>query len=604
MTDRPDTREEDLAQEAQRRPKGRSLAPLANLLPFLAPYRMQVVFAGLALLAAAGATLALPAAARRVIDYGFSKENADLIDTYFLGMLGLAVFLGLATATRFYFVTWLGERLVADIRSAVYGHILKLSPSFYEQTRTGEVLSRLTADVTLIQSVIGSSLSLAIRNALMAAGGIVLLVWTAPGLAGLALLIGPAIVVPLIVFGRRVRGLSRKAQDGIAGTAAYASETLNAIQTVQAFVHEDRARTLFGTAVEDAFAAARARVKARATMTAMVIVLVFGGIVGVLWSGARLVLAGEMSPGELSQFVLYAVLVAGSFGVLSEVWGDLQSAAGAAERLNELMTAEPAIKPPANPVSFPKPAKGTIAFEKVSFEYPMRPGVSALTSFDLDVRAGETVALVGPSGAGKTTVFQLLLRFYDPQSGAVKIDGVNLKDADPLDARRLIGLVAQESVIFSGTVAENIRYGRPEASDDEVRAAAEAAQASEFIDRLPDGYATMLGERGTTLSGGQRQRIAIARAILKDPPVLLLDEATSALDAESERLVQAALDRLMRNRTTLIIAHRLATVQRAGRIVVLDGGRVVAQGPHADLVAEGGLYAKLARLQFAAAAAS
>ncbi len=600
---RPDTTADDLAREAASRGRSRDFRALTRLIPFLAPYRGMVALALVALATAAGATLALPAAVRRLIDHGFSKDSAAYVDTYFVALLLIAILLAVATALRFYAVTWLGERLVADIRRAVYGHILTLSPSFFEATRTGEVLSRLTADVTLIQTVIGSSLSLALRNAVMAVGGFVLLWLTSPWLTFLALLIGPAIVVPLILFGRRVRTLSRDAQDRLADTSAYAGETLNAVQTVQAFVHEPHDRARYDRAVEGAFDRARARVTARAGMTAAVIVLVFGGIVGVLWAGARLVLNGEMTPGELSQFVLYAVLVAGAFGVLSEVWGDLQAAAGASERLGELLDAEPAIKAPAAPKPFPQPSTGAIAFEDVSFEYPARPGVSALDGFSLRVAPGETVALVGPSGAGKTTVFQLLLRFYDPSKGYVRIDGVDLREADPQAARRLIGLVPQDSVIFSGSVADNIRYGRPEASDAEVEAAAKAANAHGFVAALPQGYATLLGERGTTLSGGQRQRIAIARAILKDPPVLLLDEATSALDAESERAVQTAIESLTRSRTTLIIAHRLATVQRADRIVVIDRGRVVAQGRHGELVAQGGLYAKLAQLQFAAAAA-
>ncbi|MCC6917948.1 MAG: ATP-binding cassette domain-containing protein [Alphaproteobacteria bacterium] len=603
MSDRPSTFAQDVANEAAARPRSRQVGALRALLPFLKPYRLRVACAGLALLASTTATLVLPLAVRSMIDHGFSRDNAGFIDSYFGALLVVVAFLAAATALRFYFVTWLGERVVADIRAAVYSHILKLSPSFFETVRTGEVLSRLTADTTLIQTVVGSSLSVALRNILMIAGGVVMLVVTSAQLTGLALLLVPAIVIPLVVFGRRVRGLSRIAQDRLADATAYAGETLSAVHTVQSFVHEGRDRALFGRAVEDAFAAARARVQGRALMTVSVIFLVFAGIVGVLWVGARLVLADQMTAGELSQFVLYAVLAAGSFGALAEVWGDVQAAAGAAGRLQELLAARPEIVAPANPKPLPTPAPGAVSFEDVTFRYPSRPAVSALAGFSMQVKPGETVALVGPSGAGKTTVFQLLLRFYDPQAGRILIDGVNIAEAHPQEIRRRIGLVPQETVIFSGPLIENIRYGKPEASDAEVEAAARAAQAHDFIAALPNGYQTLLGERGTTLSGGQRQRIAIARAILKDPPILLLDEATSALDAESERAVQAALEGLMKNRTTLVIAHRLATVQRADRIIVLDAGQATASGRHRDLIAQGGLYAHLANLQFASVGA-
>ena len=603
MSGRPSTAEQDLERAASARPRSRDLSGLRALAPFLRPYRVRVIFAACALIAAAIATLVLPLAVRSMIDHGFSAESASLIDNYFYALLGVAALMAGASAIRFYYVTWIGERVVADIRRAVYGHVLTLSPRFFEVTRTGEVLSRLTADTTLIQTVVGSSLSMAMRNILTLIGGTILLLLTSLKLTGLALLLVPAILVPLIVFGRRVRGLSRAAQDRIADSSAYAGETLNAIHTVQAFAHESRDRALFGDAVESAFSSAKSRIRARATMTAMVIFLIFGGIVAVLWVGARLVLTGEMTPGELSQFVLYAVLTAASVGAVSEVWGDVQAAAGAAGRIKELLDARPDIAPPAEPVPLPLPAKGAVAFEDVTFRYPSRIDVSALDGFTVEIKPGETVALVGPSGAGKTTVFQLLLRFYDPQAGRVLIDGVDLAKADPVEVRRLIGLVPQETVIFSGTIADNIRYGRPDASDAEIEAAAQAAQAHGFIEKLPQGYATLLGERGTTLSGGQRQRIAIARAILKDPPILLLDEATSALDAESERAVQTALEALMKNRTTIIIAHRLATVQRADRIIVLEAGKAIAMGRHRDLVAEGGLYAHLANLQFASAAA-
>ena len=603
MSGRPSSAEQELERAASSRPRSRDLSGLRALGPFLRPYRARVVFALIALVGAAVATLVLPLAVRSMIDHGFSAESASLIDNYFFALLGVAALMAVASAVRFYYVTWIGERVVADIRRAVYGHVLSLSPRFFEVTRTGEILSRLTADTTLIQTVVGSSLSMAMRNILTLIGGTILLLLTSLKLTGLALLVVPAILVPLIVFGRRVRGLSRAAQDRIADSSAYAGETLNAIHTVQSFAHESRDRALFGDAVESAFSSAKSRIRARATMTAMVIFLIFGGIVAVLWVGARLVLTGEMTPGELSQFVLYAVLTAASVGAVSEVWGDVQAAAGAAGRIKELLDARPDIAPPAQPVALPSPAQGAVAFEDVTFSYPSRDDVSALDGFSLEIKPGETVALVGPSGAGKTTVFQLLLRFYDPQAGRVTIDGVDLAKADPVEIRRLIGLVPQETVIFSGTIAENIRYGRPEASDAEVEAAARAAQAHDFIEKLPQGYATLLGERGTTLSGGQRQRIAIARAILKNPPILLLDEATSALDAESERAVQTALEALMKNRTTIIIAHRLATVQRADRIVVLDAGKAIAMGRHRELVAQGGLYAHLANLQFASVAA-
>ncbi len=587
---------------AAARPGSRDLGALHALTPFLKPYRGRVALAFAALLAAAFAMLALPLAVRSMIDHGFSRDSAALIDSYFFALLCVAAVLAGASAARFYYVSWLGERTVADIRRAVYDHLMALSPAYFETSRTGEVLSRLTADATLIQTVVGSSLSMALRNMVMLVGGVVMLLFTSLQLSALALLLVPAIVVPLIVFGRKVRGLSRASQDRIADASAYAGETLNAVQISQAFVHEDEDRGRFGAMVEASLDAARARIGARAGMTAAVIFLMFAGIVGVLWVGARLVLADDMSGGELGQFVLYAVMVAASVGGVSEVWGDIQAAAGAAGRIKELLAERPAIAAPADPKPMPSPPRGALAFEAVSFRYPSRPDASALCNFSIEVKPGETVALVGPSGAGKTTVFQLLMRFYDPQSGRVTIDGVDIAEADPREARSRLGLVPQESVIFSGTVADNIRYGRPGASDDEIEAAARAAHAHDFITALPGGYQARLGERGVTLSGGQRQRISIARAVLKDPPILLLDEATSALDAESERAVQVALEALMQNRTTLIIAHRLSTVQRADRIIVLDGGQATAEGRHRDLVAQGGLYAHLANLQFASVA--
>jgi ATP-binding cassette subfamily B protein len=551
---------------------------------------------------AAFAMLILPTAVRSMIDHGFSKENANFIDSYFSALIALAALLATASAVRLYYVTWLGERVVSDLRRAVYGHVLSLSHAWFESMRTGEVLSRLTADTTLIQSVVGSSLSTAMRNAITLIGAFIMMLATSLKLSGLTLLIVPGILITIVIFGRKVRGLTRASQDRLADASAYAAETLAAVHTVQAFTHEDHDRAAFGTAVETSFGTAKRRIWARAGLTASVIFLVSAGIVGVLWVGARLVLAGTLSPGELSQFVLYAVLVAASTGTISEVWSDVQAAAGAMGRLSELLIARPDIPVPTHPAALPAPVTGAIAFNDVCFSYPSRPGVLALSGFSMDVKPGETVALVGPSGAGKTTVFQLLLRFYDPQSGRIAIDGVDLTAADPRAVRSVIGLVPQETVIFSGTVADNIRYSKPEATEAEVMEAARAAQAHDFITALPGGYASVLGERGTTLSGGQRQRIAIARAILKNPPILLLDEATSALDAESERAVQIALEGLMKNRTTLIIAHRLATVQRADRIVVLDGGKAVAMGRHRDLVAQGGLYAHLANLQFPGAA--
>jgi len=589
--------------EAQTRKRSRDVRVLARLLPFLRPYRRVMALAGVFLLVAAVASLAIPAAVRDMIDHGFSKENAGLIDRYFLGLMGVAAILGVATAARFYCVTWLGERVVADIRKAIYNHVLSLSPAFFEVTRTGEVLSRITTDTTLIQTAVGSSVSIALRNIVMLIGGMIMLVYTSAKLTGLVLVTVPLVVVPLIFLGRVVRNLSRASQDRVADTSAYAAETLNAVQTVQAFTHEAIDRSRFGAAIAATFATAVRRVKVRALMTALVIVLVFVSIVGVLWVGATAVLAGTMTGGQLSQFILYAVIVATGTGALSEVWGEVQQATGAAERLMELLSVEPQIKAPPNPIRLPVPARGAVKFDDVTFEYPLRPGVSALRNFSLEIKPGETVALVGPSGAGKTTVFQLLLRFFDPQTGRVLIDGVDLAKAQPEDVRARIALVPQDTVIFGDTAIENVRYGRPDASEDEIRAAAEAAQAAEFIDRLPQGYHTFLGERGVALSGGQRQRIAIARAILRDAPILLLDEATSALDAESERLVQRAIEGIIGKRTIIVIAHRLATVQRADRIVVLDQGGIVAQGTHKQLVEGGGLYARLARLQFSGLAA-
>ncbi|HEY1631535.1 MAG TPA: ABC transporter transmembrane domain-containing protein [Rhizomicrobium sp.] len=593
---------EEFANEVTRiagaRPKARSLRPLRRLLPFLHPYRWAIAIATVSLVLSSSASLFIPPAIRGMIDHGFDKTNAGLIGKYFLALMGVAAVLGISTATRFYFVTWLGERVIADIRKAVFDHVLGMTPAFFEVTRTGEVLSRLTADTTLVQTVIGSSASIAARNAVMLVGGLILLFITSAKLSALVLAAVVLVMLPLILFGRWVRTLSRKSQDRLADTSAHASETLNAVQTVQAFTHERVERDRYGAAVENSFDVAVLRTRARAVMTAVVIFGIFGCIVGVLWAGAQDVLSGAMTGGQLAQFIAYAVIVASGFGALTETWGDLQRAAGASERLSELLTIEPEIKAPEHPAALPAQPRGAVTFRDVTFRYPSRPDAAALNGFSLDVAPGEAVALVGPSGAGKSTVFQLLLRFFAPQSGSVLFDGVDIATLDPTELRKHIAIVAQDSVIFSGSIADNIRYGRPGASDADVRRAAEAAAAAEFIEPLPQGYDTLVGERGATLSGGQRQRIAIARAILRDAPLLLLDEATSALDAENERLVQTGLANLMAGRTTIVIAHRLATIQRLKRIVVMDQGRLIGEGSHAELVADGGLYARLADLQF------
>lgn len=581
---------------AEMRASSKQVGALRGLAPFLRPYRMMTALALAALLVTAGMSLLLPLAVRRVVD-GFNEDVA-ILDQYFGAALGIAALLAIGTGVRYYLVTKLGERVVADIRRAVFDRVMGLSPAFFEKLLTGEVLSRITTDTTLILSLIGSSVSVALRNVLMLVGGMALLFLTSAKLSGLVLLIVPAVVVPIIVLGRRLRGLSRETQDWIANSSGTASEALMSVQTVQAFTHEARTRAAFAEVTEKSYGAAQTRTRVRALMTVIVIFLTFTGIVGVMWIGARDVRAGVMTPGELVQFVIYAVIVAGAVGALSEIWGEVQRAAGATERLVELLGAEDPVMDPGTPVALPRPVRGEIAFEDVTFRYPARPEVSALNGVSLRVAPGETVALVGPSGAGKTTILQLLMRFYDPQMGAVRMDGVDLRQMTRGDFRRAIALVPQDPVIFAASARENIRFGRPEATDAEVEAAAKAAAAHDFLMALPQGYDTWLGERGVMLSGGQKQRIAIARAILRDARVLLLDEATSALDAESERAVQAAVEILSEGRTVLVVAHRLATVKRADRIVVFDKGQIVAEGTHEALVAEGGLYARLARLQF------
>ncbi|MEX5744832.1 ABC transporter transmembrane domain-containing protein [Massilia sp. X63] len=583
-----------------------SLAAFKGLLPFLLPYRRQFAFAGIALLFAAGATLAIPAAFKQMIDHGFGagagSQGIENVNATFLALFGVAAVLAVATAARFYMVSWLGERVTADIRAAVYRHVVHQSPEFFETTRTGEVLSRLTTDTTLIQTVVGTSISLALRNTLLFVGGLAMLFVTSPKLTAIILGLLVLVVLPIVLFGRRVRQLSRDSQDRIADASALAGEILNAMPTVQSFTHEQIEAGRFQRSVDGAFQTAIRRIRARATLTMLAIVLVFGAIVFVLWLGAHAVLEGSMTGGDLGQFILYASIVAGSIGALSEVMGEAQRAAGATERLLELLSARSDIQDPAHPQPLPpRTANGArVALDDVTFNYPSRPETAALSHLRLDIAAGETVALVGPSGAGKTTLFQLLLRFYDPQAGSIRLEGIDIRDLSLHTLRDAIGIVPQDTIIFSSSALENIRYGRPDASDEEVIAVAKMAAAHEFIERLPEGYGSFLGERGVRLSGGQRQRIAIARALLKNPPLLLLDEATSALDAESERLVQRALEAAMVGRTTIIIAHRLATVQRADRIVVLDDGRVVESGTHASLVAQGGVYAKLAALQFQA----
>jgi ATP-binding cassette subfamily B protein len=571
---------------------------LGLLWPYLKPYRGRVALALLSLLVAAGTVLAFGACLRALIDRGFAQGRPDILNYALASLLAVAVVLAIASGARFYLVSWLGERVVGDLRRDLFAHVVRLGPAWFEIKRSGDVMSRISADAQLIEQVIGSSASVALRNTLMCVGGIAMLIITNPKLALMALAVVPLTVAPIVLFGRKVRALSREAQARMADMVSEGGETLDAVRTVQAFAQEDRAARRFGEATERAFTAAIRRVARRAIMTTLVIFIVFAAVGFLLWMGGHDVLTGRISAGDLTAFVFYAVLVASSGGAISETIGDLQRASGAAERLSELKAEPPAIAEPATPKPLPKPTQGAVGFSEVSFRYPTRPDALALDRFDLAVQPGETVAIVGPSGAGKTTVFNLLLRFYDPEAGTIRVDGIDIRDLSFADLRGTLAIVPQEPVLFSASVADNIRYGRPHASESEVRAAAEAASALAFIESLPQGFATDLGNRGVRLSGGQRQRIAIARALLCDPAILLLDEATSALDAESELAVQQALDRLMQKRTTLVIAHRLATVQKADRIVVVDHGRVVDVGRHADLIRRGGLYARLAELQF------
>jgi len=588
-----------------RRGRSRNVRALSRLIPFARRRWGDAALSCVFLLLSTGATLGMTGAVRQLVEHLTKASDAhaapDAVNGWFLLIGGVALLLAFATALRYYFVTKLGERVVADLRKSAYAHILTLDPLFFLNTRTGEVLSRLTTDIQIVENLLSTSISVALRNLLTLVGALALLVVVSPKLTGLVILIFPVVLAPLFLFGRRVRRLTATTQDRFASAVGYAGESLDALETVQAFGREANAAGRFGEAVEDSFRTSLRRMSARAIMTAMVIALVFGGVVAIFWLGVHAGLRGDMSWGALFQFAFLSVLAAGSVGALGETWGDVQKAAGAMERVSALLDAQPTIAAPPAPRPLPQPARGEVAFEDVTFAYPGRPDLPALSGFSLNVRAGERVALVGPSGAGKSTVFRLLLRFYDPQSGVIRLDGLDLRDADPAEVRARAALVAQDSPLFSGSAAENIRFGRQEATLEEVRAAARAAQAEAFLEALPQGFETLVGERARSLSGGQRQRLAIARALVREAPLLLLDEATSALDAENERLVQRALDEAMKDRTTLVIAHRLATVLKADRIVVMDQGRVVEEGDHAQLVKRGGLYARLASLQFEAA---
>jgi len=580
------------------RPRSRNIGVLRRLFTYVMPYKRSVALASIALVIAASTVLALGGGLRYLVDKGFVVGDGGLLDQAVLILFGVVMLLAGSTYARYYLVSFIGERVVADIRRDVFAHTLLLDPGFYDSQRTAEISSRLTSDVALVQVVVGTSVSIALRNSLLFAGGTALLIATSPKLTLLVFLVVPLVLIPILTYGRKVRRLSRLSQDRIADLSVQIDESLSAIRTVQAFTREDADAKRFAGQVESAFSVAMERVSARALLTACVIFLVFGAISVILWIGGHDVLAGRISPGELSAFVFYAAVVAGAAGAISEVMGDLQRAAGATERLFELMDTQSAILAPKNPKLLPSPAQGAVEMRAVNFRYPTRTDRLALEGLTFSIHPGERVALVGPSGAGKSTVFQLLLRYYDPEAGSVLLDGVDLREVDPKAARTRIGLVSQDAVVFAASVEDNIRYGRPDATDTEVRAAGDAAYATEFIDKLPEGWKTQVGERGVRLSGGQRQRIAIARAILRDPALLLLDEATSALDAESERAVQNALDRLMIGRSSLVIAHRLATVRSADRILVMDAGKIFAEGKHEELVAAGGLYARLAALQF------
>ncbi|VVT22398.1 ABC transporter [Sphingomonas aurantiaca] len=580
----------------------RRIGDLAMVWRHAANYPRQIAFAGLALMTTSAATIGIPYGFKRVIDRGFGPGASGSVGTSFHYLLMIVVVLALATAVRFYYVSWLGERVVADIRTNVQRHLLRLTPRFFEENRPSEIASRLTSDTALIEQVVGSTVSIALRNTFTGIGGLIYLFAISPKLAGMLMIGIPLIILPIALLGKRVRNYSRTSQDRVADVGSIATETLGAMKVVQAFGQEDREAIRFADAVGATFAAARARILLRAVMTAIVIGLVFGSITLVLWEGAIDVAAGRISGGAIAAFVLTGGIVAGAFGALTEVYGDLLRGAGAAGRLSELLRETPEIAAPAAPVALPQPPRGALAFENVQFHYPTRRDVAALNGFSLDIKPGETVAVVGPSGAGKTTLFQLVQRFYDPDAGRVTLDGVDLRDADPAAVRARIAMVPQETIIFGASARDNLRYGDWTATDDQLWAAAEAANAAEFLRKLPEGLDTFLGEGGARLSGGQRQRVTIARALLRDAPILLLDEATSALDAESERLVQEALERLMANRTTLVIAHRLATVRAAERIIVMSDGQIVEEGSHGSLMTNSGLYARLASLQFNEAA--